>query len=162
MKLNLGGGNSKRENYINIDIYPFENVDVLHDIEKTLPFEDNVFEHIYSSHVLEHCSTLSISSILKECYRVLQNNGTIEIIVPCLEHAMKSFLEASENDRWGYRIEYIFGGQSHQIGQQLHKTGFTASRLKFLCEQAGFIVDELYSKPNNIKMVCLTIKCHRK
>ena len=134
-----------------------------HDIEKALPFQNNYFEHIYSSHALEHCSTQSIPSILKECFRVLQHDGTMEIIVPCLENAMKSFLEASEEERWGYRIEYIFGNQGKsQQGQQLHKTGFTADRLKYLCAQAGFVVDDLYSKPNNIKMVCLTIKCHKR
>ena len=162
MKLNLGGGISKREGYLNVDIYPFENVDVVHDIEKALPFDDNYFEHIYSSHSLEHCTLQSIPSILKECYRVLQKNGTLEILVPCLEHSIKSFLEASEEERWGYRIEYIFGNQGKsQIGQQLHKTGFTADRLKYLCEHSGFVVDDLYSEPNNIKMVCLTIKCHK-
>ena len=162
MNLDLGGCNHSEKNYINLDIYPFKNVDIIHDMEKTLPFEDNKFEHIKCEHSLEHCSTHVIPSILKECFRVLTKNGTIVIIVPCLEHSIKSFLEASEEERWGYRIEYIFGNQGKtQVGQQMHKTGFTADRLKYLCEQAGFIVDDLYSEPNSIKMVCLTIKCHK-
>lgn len=160
--LNLGGGNKKINDCLNLDIYPFPNVDIVHDIEKRLPFDDNHFKHILASHSLEHCSAMSIPSILKECIRVLKPKGTLEIIVPCLESAMREFLNSSEEERWGYRIEYIFGNQNKsQIGQQLHKTGFTVDRLKYLCQRAGFIVGELYSEPNNISMVCLTIKCHK-
>jgi len=162
MNLDLGGCNHSEKNYINLDICPFKNVDVVHDMEKSLPFKNNLFEHIKCEHSLEHCSIISIPLILKECYRVLQKNGTLKITVPCLESAMKSFLDASEEERWEYRIEYIFGNQGKtQDGQQLHKTGFTADRLRYLCEHAGFIIDNLYSEPNSIKMVCLTIKCHK-
>ena len=57
-------------------------------------------------------------------------------------------MNASEEERWGYRIEYIFGGQDNQVGQQLHKSGFTVARLRKLVENAGFQINSLTIIPN--------------
>lgn len=143
LKLNLGSGNSSNGGYTNVDIYPFPNVNVVHDIEKTLPFEDNSVEHIYTSHALEHCTMDAVPKMLKDWYRVLAPKGTIKIIVPELEGCVRNFLDAPESERWGYRIEYIYGGQHNQTGQQLHKSGYTPARLEALLAEAGFEVTSL-------------------
>lgn len=140
LRINLGSGNSSNKDYTNVDIYPFDNVQIVHDIEKTLPFEENSVEHIYTSHALEHCTMEAIPKMFKDWHRVLAPKGTVRIVVPELEGCLRNFLNAPESERWGYRIEYIFGGQHHQVGQQLHKTGFTPPRLQALLEEAGFTV----------------------
>src|SRR3990172_240514 len=121
IRLNLGSGNSSNGGYTNVDIHPFPNVQVVHDIEQPLPFADNSVEHIFTSHSLEHCSMDAVPKMLKDWFRVLGPKGTIKIIVPELEACMRNFLNAPESERWGFRIEYIYGGQHHQVGQQLHK-----------------------------------------
>lgn len=163
MKLNLGSGNIKKEGFVNIDIYPFENVNIVHDIEKSLPFENDTFDEIYSNHVLEHCSTDSILSILKECYRIIKQNGEINIEVPCLECVIKKFLEFPEEKRWSYPIEYIYGNQGRsQTGQQYHHTGFTPARLEFLVRQAGFEIIYNYEYINNLDMTCIKLRAIKK
>lgn len=146
MKLNLGSANVRIEGYTNLDIYPFENVDILHDIEKRLPFENDSIEEIYCHHALEHCSMEAISSMLKDWNRVLKTDGKIRIITPEINSCMKKFLETPESDsnKWGYMIEYILGGQHHQEGQQFHKSAYTVERLKNLVENSGFKVDEIH------------------
>lgn len=95
--LNLGCGAVRpSEPWINLDtLYSVlperskerENLDrepnyVDHDISTPLPFEDNQFETIVASHVLEHLDTLTGQRFLKECRRVLKPEGVVVISVP--------------------------------------------------------------------------------
>ena len=69
MKLNLGCNDFKLKGFINIDIDPRVNPDVVADVCK-LPYEDNSVEEIYAGHVLEHIPMYI--DALKEWHRVLQ------------------------------------------------------------------------------------------
>jgi len=163
MKLNLGSGHSSKIGYTNVDIYPFDNVDIVHDLEEIpYPFDDNSAVEIYMSHSLEHVSMTSVPSLLRECYRILQKNGNLIIIVPCIECAMKRFLNEPEESRWGYVIEYILGNQGRsQQGDQYHKSGFTPAYLKKLVEDAGFKVKRLFEVENNLKMNCIHLDAQK-
>ena len=145
MKINLGSGNSKRmqdAGYVNIDLFEWDYVDVVHDIEKRLPYEDNTIDEIYSSHSLEHCAMAAVPRMIGDWKRVLKHGGIIRIIVPEIEACMRNFLDSpeSDGDKWSWKIEYILGGQHKQSGQQLHKSAFTPTYLKKLVENAGLVV----------------------
>jgi ubiquinone/menaquinone biosynthesis C-methylase UbiE len=149
MKVNLGSGPARKENgVVNVDVYPFAGVDIVHDIEKDLPFESNSIDSIYSSHSLEHCSHYKVDDILKECHRILKPGGSLRLIVPDVIDAMKRFLEVEDSERWGWRAEYIWGGQDKQVGQQLHKTGFTKERLTRILTSLGFRITSIASIDN--------------
>tara|TARA_R110000868_G_scaffold408293_7_gene691059 strand:+ start:7709 stop:8254 length:546 start_codon:yes stop_codon:yes gene_type:complete len=80
MKLNLGCGSDIRKEWINLDIAKLDGVDIVHDINNLpLPFEGEHFDHILAQDILEH---LEYISLLKDLYRILKPNGTIEIRVP--------------------------------------------------------------------------------
>jgi len=79
-KLNLGCGSDIREGYVNLDIIKREGVDVVHDLNKKLPFKDNTFEVVYSSHVLEHVD--DVLNLLEEIYRILKPGGVLKSNVP--------------------------------------------------------------------------------
>lgn len=161
LKINLGSGNSSDRSYTNVDIYPLKNVDVVHDIEKPLPFESDSADEILMTHSLEHCSMNTVPSLLKECYRILKKDGKIQIVVPCLECCMRNFLDSPESERWGVKIEYIFGNQGKsQTGQQFHKSGFTPQYLRKLIENAGFVIDSL-SEINNSINNCIHLYAHK-
>ena len=49
---------------------------------KKLPFENNRFKGIYTSHCIEHLTDDNASHVIGEVYRVLENNGVFRIIVP--------------------------------------------------------------------------------
>jgi|SRR3989304_1959798 len=165
MRLNLGSGDTqkmKNLGYVNVDITKFDSVDVVHDIEKTLPFENDSVEEIYCSHALEHCIMSVVPKMLADWFRVSKKDGKIRIIVPEIEACMKKFLAAPETDpdKWGYMIEYVLGGQDNQEGQQLHKSAFTPTHLKNLVEAAGFVVDSLQIRYNG-RNDCLYLDAHK-
>jgi Methylase involved in ubiquinone/menaquinone biosynthesis len=76
---------SNAQNYIGIDIeneghdHENENIDVYYDGE-TIPFENETFDSIFSSEVLEHVP--DVDACLKELSRVLKPEGKILITVP--------------------------------------------------------------------------------
>ena len=80
-KINLGCGLEKKEGFIGIDIRNFGQ-EIIRDITKGLPFDDNSVDEIYSSHALEHIERKDIPFVWEEVYRVLKHGGIVTIIVP--------------------------------------------------------------------------------
>ena len=80
MKLNLGCGKDIKPDYINLDIVDYGG-NKIHDINTfPYPFEDNTFEEIYASHVLEHLDNFNKTVI--ELYRIAKPNCTIIVYAP--------------------------------------------------------------------------------
>ena len=73
----------------NIDIEGYLNSQVTKkfpiNITKKLPFDDNTFDVIFSTHVLEHIHRKEIDSFISECYRVLKPSGKNIICTPSLK-----------------------------------------------------------------------------
>lgn len=138
VKVNLGCGIYKKAGYVNVDKYvPADlNMDMLN-----LEFPDNSIDEVYSSQTLEHFSKYEVPKVLSEIYRVLKVGGILDIEVPNLEYCVKKWLEASEEDRWKFPLDTIFGLEDHE--GEFHKTGFTKDRLEYLLNEAGFYVDKL-------------------
>ncbi len=75
--LNLGSGNSNINNkLINIDIFPYKNVDICCNIAN-LPFKDNSIDIIFCIAVLEHVP--NPEKVISEINRVLKKEGIIYI-----------------------------------------------------------------------------------
>lgn len=80
-KLNIGCGKDIRQGYLNLDVYKFEGVDMIWDIDKfPWPFQDNSFAEIIMSHVLEHVD--DVVKTIKEVWRVSKPDALIKISVP--------------------------------------------------------------------------------
>lgn len=81
--LNIGSGNSKiSDNVINIDIFEYENVDVVCDIAN-LPFKDSSVDIILNIAVLEHVP--NPQRVINEIYRVLKPEGIIYTAFPFMQ-----------------------------------------------------------------------------
>ncbi len=81
--LNVGSGNSKiLENICNVDIFAYENVDVVCDISD-LPFLDNSIDVVFNSAVLEHVP--NPQKVVNEIYRVLKPSGVIYTAFPFIQ-----------------------------------------------------------------------------
>lgn len=79
-KLNIGCGKDLRDGYINIDIVDYGG-NVVHDLNKVpYPFEDNTFDEILASHVMEHLN--NFNSTVTELHRILKPNGILTVYAP--------------------------------------------------------------------------------
>jgi len=81
--LNVGSGNSKiLDNICNVDIFAYDNVDVVCDIAD-LPFLDNSIDVVFNSAVLEHVP--NPQKVVDEMYRVLKQGGVIYTAFPFIQ-----------------------------------------------------------------------------
>lgn len=76
---------------------------------ENIPYEDETFDIIYTSHVLEHVP--DDNKALNELYRVLKSNGTCFIAVPI--HDISETLEKEEYNTPELRLKYY--GQSDHV-----------------------------------------------
>lgn len=103
-KLNLGCGEFHKEGYVNVDYYSVSKPDVRHDLNKIpYPFGENEFEVIEADHVLEHLE--KPFDIMKELYRISQNQGEIRIRVP---HFSRGFTHADHRRGFDVTFPYYF------------------------------------------------------
>jgi len=160
IKLNLGCGRILKPGYINIDKFD-DNADVIMDA-LDLKYNDNSVDEIYSSHLLEHLSNNEMIEALKEWRRVLETGGLLELNLPDFESSVKTWLEASEHEKWGTLLNNIFGDQSHE--GQFHKTGFTKERIVNILDTLGF--DKIYAEVHNRsklhKQECIEVSAIKK
>jgi len=91
--LNLGCGQRFHKDWTNIDFVSNSPYVQAYNLLQGIPFEDNAFEVVYHSHVLEHFSKADGKKFIQECHRVLKPNGIIRIAVPDLEQIAKEYLK---------------------------------------------------------------------
>lgn len=138
MKVDIGCGKYPKEGYLGVDMYySGPEVRFPHTPMWELPFADNSVEAIYSSHALEHIDKKLVKETLREWYRVLNENGYLELIVPDLRWCVKMWLDHLTDDWW---IDIIFGNQEH--AGEFHKTGFTPEILEKHVIESGFTIME--------------------
>jgi predicted SAM-dependent methyltransferase len=94
LNLDLGPGPWKKEGFVGIDIREFwegdnpdgtlkVDVDLLHDLNKGIPFPDNSVNEVHAGHFLEHVS--NIYFMMDEIYRVMEPTGIVHATVPLYE-----------------------------------------------------------------------------
>lgn len=85
MKLNIGSGHKRIDNFLNVDDDPLVSPDFIVDLEKgKLPFDDNSVEEIKAHHILEHIK--NFIPLMQEIYRVCKHGALIDIIAPHHNH----------------------------------------------------------------------------
>lgn len=131
--LEIGCGPKKEfENSIGLDIRPLEGIDVVGDARE-IPFGDEYFDHVYSSHVIEHFSHQEVRNVLKEWIRVLKEGGTFEI--RCPDFRMRSLIFAVRPS-WK-NIKNVYGGQDYTANY--HHCGFSQGLLKEILNELGIV-----------------------
>jgi len=58
---------------------------IVWDLRKGIPFDKDTFDVVYHSHLLEHIDKDDAPAFLKECYRILKNDGILRVVVPDLQ-----------------------------------------------------------------------------
>ena len=120
--------------------HPFENLDTrplkgVDHISEAFPllFEDNTFDLLYSSHVLEHFKKSETQSVINEWVRVLKPGGIIRLSVPSFEALIKIYELTEDMESI---IGPLMGGQTYE--QNFHYNIFDKKRLTDYLEKAGY------------------------
>ncbi len=115
--LNLGCGQHYHPDWTNVDFHSTNSNIRAHDLSQGVPCEDNSFDVVYHSHLLEHFSRSYALLFLKECFRVLNAGGVIRVVVPDLEQIVRWYLtllgqaqggERDAQDRYDWILLELF------------------------------------------------------
>jgi predicted SAM-dependent methyltransferase len=94
--LNAGCGTKFHTDWVNIDINSSSPHVRSFNFLNGLPYENNYFDVVYHSQVLEHFPKDKAPHFLSECFRVLKPNGVIRIVVPDLENIAREYIKHLE------------------------------------------------------------------
>jgi len=95
LKLNMGCDKVKFPSCVNIDIEP--GADLVIDVRKGLPFDDNGFDFIYSKHFLENLTFEEGEKLCGESLRCLKKEGVSRIAMPELDYLIEKYNRGGEN-----------------------------------------------------------------
>lgn len=99
--LNIGCGSVFHASWTNIDVMAVSSKVQTYNIKKGLPYADNYFNACYSSHLLEHLTRNEAEKLLLECWRILQPQAVIRVVVPDLEAIVINYLDLLEKNQPG-------------------------------------------------------------
>jgi SAM-dependent methyltransferase len=86
IRVDLGCGRAKADEFIGLDRYPGAGVDVVADLNHPLPLRDDSVDLLYASHSLEHVADLL--AVMKEIYRVCKHGAQVCIVAPYYHQAL--------------------------------------------------------------------------
>ncbi|XDJ35399.1 MAG: methyltransferase [Burkholderia sp.] len=138
-KLNIGCGYDKREGYLNIDMDPACNPDVLIKNNNFSNFPRREFREVLAKDVLEHIPRSNTADAILEWADLLEIGGALSLQTSSIL-GVADLMRRHENyaNQANFTI-YLFGNQAHP--GDFHYTGFTTATLKIHIISAGFEID---------------------
>ncbi len=117
LKLHLGSGPQILPGWVNVDNLPYPGVDRVLDVTKGLPFKN--VDYVFAEHFIEHIPYPAAIELLRECRRVLLDQGILRLSTPSLDWVWKTHydLGLSEPDQLKacFEINRAFRGWGHQF-----------------------------------------------
>ena len=155
--LELGPGPEQIPGFETLDIVNGKHVDYVYDAAKRLPFDDNTFDLIYASHVLEHIPWYQTVDVLTQWVRILKPGGHLEVWVPdglkickaLVDYELHAenyidkdgwyqFNEEKDPCKWAAGRIYTYGdGSANPDSSNWHRALFTPRYLKLALEKVG-------------------------
>ncbi len=83
-KLHLGCGPHLLPGWLNSDVSALRREVIAVDATKRFPFENNVFDYVFTEHMVEHLSFEQAGNVFAESFRVLKPGGSIRVSTPDL------------------------------------------------------------------------------
>lgn len=133
--LNLGCGNTRIKDCINIDTRKECNPDLISDIKK-LPYKNNSIDGIYALDVLEHIPRKLVLNTLNYWYNLLKVGGFLIIRLPNVKKISERYINKEIDCNEFSRL--IYGGQEQNNFANFHKSGFDKDTIIKILEQANF------------------------
>lgn len=133
LRLHLGCGPLALPGWLNIDNQPYPGVDRVLDVAEGLPFED--VQYIFAEHFIEHLPFDAAMALMRECRRVLRDDGVLRLSTPNLDWVWashyKNVMTEEEAVLACFAINRAFRGWGHQFL-------YNETTLRSLLLDAGF------------------------
>lgn len=132
-KLQIGGGWARLDGWLNVDIEPLPGTMVM-DAAQPFPFDDGIFQFVFTEHMIEHIAREAGLSMLRECHRIMRPGGMIRVVTPDLAAILglyqaplspeqqsyvtwfcKTFLPGTEHPNPALVINAMFRNWGHQF-----------------------------------------------
>ncbi len=137
-KLNFGCGHDKRAGYLNVDMDPACEPDLLVKPGDFSALPKHHFAELYAKDVLEHIPRTQTMSALLEFSSLIRDQGRLMVqTTNVLELAKRMETNSSFADQYGWTV-CLFGSQAH--AGDFHYTGFTDTTLEVHLAAARFSV----------------------
>lgn len=132
------GGTVRKEGWEVLNAVPGDHVDHLGNALDLSQFEQDTFDCVYASHVLEHFDhARQVVPVLKEWLRVLHPDGRLLISVPDLSILSALFIEPGLSFAERHHVmRMIYGG--HVDEYDFHQVGYDESILAHYLRNAGY------------------------
>lgn len=169
LKVNIGCFTNMFHNgWLNLDIVSLEEFAqnngykfLQKDVRGNLPFADQTVDLIYSSHFLEHLTYDEGRQFLRECRRVLKNDGVMRIIVPDAQLLIEKYASnqlsefneindgvSSTNSQVSKLWSLLFSG---------HQSTYDFETLKVVGEESGFNVERKLFRQGHPQILAETL-----
>jgi predicted SAM-dependent methyltransferase len=133
IKLNLGCYDKQLPGFVNVDIRPECNPDVVDDAFKLETFKEGSVDLIYSSHLFEHLNYVQARDALSRWYDVLKPGGVLRIAVPDFDALAKRYAYTGNLREI---LHSVCGSQKHEF--DFHYCVYDEQYLTELLTDAGF------------------------
>lgn len=134
MKLHLGCGFKKLNGFVNVDIRPETECDIVDDVAVLKNFKNESADMIYACHVLEHFNRNTYLKTLIRWSEILKSGGILRLSVPDLYKV--SELHYTKKYTLKQLMGFLYGGQNYS--ENFHYIGFDFDTLKEDLESIGF------------------------
>ncbi|WP_428153195.1 class I SAM-dependent methyltransferase [Brevundimonas sp.] len=140
-KLNIGCGYDKREGYVNVDVDPACEPDILVSLADDSGIPRQHFDEVLAHDVLEHIPRSATLSALLTWADYLKPGGKLVIQTSNVEGVIDMMRANPKFDHQFGMTICMFGNQAHP--GDFHYTGFTPLTLRVYLLSAGFVVESM-------------------
>ncbi|MHB8882129.1 MAG: class I SAM-dependent methyltransferase [Thermodesulfovibrionales bacterium] len=106
--LHIGAGTHILSGWLNTNYPKFSGGSVLLDASRPFPFDDALFDLVFSEHQIEHLSYQEGKAMLGECFRVMKPGGILRLATPDLDRLTGLFARQKTPEQQQY-ITWMVG-----------------------------------------------------
>lgn len=133
MKLHLGCYQKKIHGYVNVDIRPEVQPDLVDDVFTLERVQSESADVIYACHVLEHATRQVALQALSRWHQVLKSGGTLRLAVPDMRAVCEYYVNHGDLKELS---AFFWGSQKHE--HDIHYTGWDFETLQQDLVAIGF------------------------
>ena len=96
VKINLGSGHWKLDDWLNVDIDLASQPDVCADLAGGLPFASGVARLMHTEDFIDQLTLEKAAAFLRECHRILAPGGVLRVLTPDMGKLARLYLDDPE------------------------------------------------------------------